>query len=201
MSKYYNDLILPTGDAAATFTKVAMADQMGRAFYKIAAKKVILNRLGSAIKKRKSVLKGLTNKNDILKEQKNIARLEGVGGAQRTTNKTVNAKTYKSPAGKKKASERLMEKKTGKAGGNTGKDRKAVGMHGKEEVLKTKYYKGKQRGRMSEVNKKVNPAKNTPMAPPTPDKKGQADWWKDERVWAGAAAGGGAALVGSAALS
>ena len=30
MSKYLNDLILPTGDAIATFSKVAMANQMGR---------------------------------------------------------------------------------------------------------------------------------------------------------------------------
>ena len=191
MGKYINDLVLPLGNEAAAFAKVAAADYMGREMAKEAARVVRIGRLTEAIGKRKKVLGKLTNKKDIAMEEKNISRLESVLGEARG----VNKKKPKTDAAKR----RMMNQATSP-------------ISKKEQIMKNNLggRRTKQRKRISEVNKQVNPAKNTPKSPASsgaaaPGEKGKgvfddAEWYKSKRIWTGAGIGAGGALLGSAAL-
>ena len=199
MSAYYNigrSDLLPTGNAVAAFTKVAMADQFGRDLAKVAGGVMLIGRAKSAIKGMEASLPGLKGRKLGIQE-KRISNIEGRIGKQQGQNK----RTYKDPAARKAAGTRATKKtstemktikhvKTRK--GKPTKAAKGLAAHTRAASGKTSTSRGAVQTQKTRVADRAiaNASKN----------RKDTKWYKDERTMYGVAGGLGAGLVGSAIL-
>jgi hypothetical protein len=207
----FKNLILPVGDAEATFAKVAMAEAMGREMAKEAAKVVKLKLLRSAISKKKKLLKSQTDKlknlqgkaktiaeKDIDFQRSEITRLEAIRAKAGEVNRKVSGTRFKSQEIKDSKSKKLMDEATSPLAKS------------ENVAYKTTRTFRKQKLRLGEHNRAVNPNKKPAKAPnkvtePAEEvvkkkKNKKVKWFQDDRVLMGTAAGAGGGILASSLL-
>ncbi|MBC8549304.1 MAG: hypothetical protein H8D23_06600 [Candidatus Brocadiales bacterium] len=219
MGKYINDLILPLGDDAAAFAKVAAADQMGRDLAKLAGKEGFIasvgNRLENVRKSRKTLgrVNAATAERGLNKSEKlNIGAADSIAKEKATMRAAAESKgyVYKTNFGGNKKGDikpKFQQSYDAMPEVITGK-KNIQGIVKKTRTQNKNINKTKGTQAAKQHYKNTAPAGKARKGGSNPAPEGEkgkgvfddAEWYKSKRIWTGAGIGAGGALLGSAAL-